>query len=956
MRYAIITLFVVFISSLTYSSRAATTQSAPREMLINFVRADNGKPLGDVDCWYEIDGGEGTKIKVGGSGETRIPLPAGAKELIVSVRKDGFVSARVVFGKSAGAQLWADHLTLPIAPGTTVGGIVHDQDGKPVEGAKVFFEAMSKRPNLPGLWADGTGAATTDRDGKWTFDGSPAHPAQVMVDVRHLDYIWSSSQDRGGIEEFDLLKSKALVTIIRRGVSVAGQIVDEQNRPIANASIGADSVNGVKSDAQGHFTLRGVEPGPREFMADADGFVPALISANLTRDNTQPLLFKVQKGQQLRGSAVNAQGQPIVKAYIQFVPYKDHPRLRSYVLTDPQGNFVWSGAPAGPVEVSVYKQGYARAQRLLWSADGSQHKVTLNEGSDEPTARPTVATVHGKIVDDQTGQPIKGFLATVTVQKKDRDRMRMAGMFDAEGADGIYQVPLASRGDQYIVRIESAGYLPLESPILSDAAAFEFSGRLRRGTPLTGTVRQPDVRPAVHAQVALEEQYGVTVRNGQIEPLQMRQVHHTVTDDKGHFQLPPRQGIVTVFAVHKSGWAEWLCDGQGEAESVKLGPWSALEGTIYDGEEPAIGKRVTIRAMDPGPKELARGWFRYETTTDEHGHFEFARVADGRLNLTADDPPGFGSAGERLKAKIELKSGEHQTLQLGGTGRTVIGKLTIPADLLAKTSRPQTGSILAMETPFIPPPGYDRLPAEEKQKLYQAFLDSPTYRQYLSHPTSYGIHFNHDGSFRADNIPPGQYVIYFGLNGDKPDQNNVIPLLGSIRKIITVREADDGDNSQPFSLGTFTMTPRPVAEHDFKPGSDAPDFVAQTYDGKKVRLSDLRGKVVMINFWATWCGPCIAEMPQLQKLSEKFAGDQRLVMVGISMDDQMQNPARFLKQHQLSWTQWYGGAAGTQDAFDAFAIQAIPSLWIISPTGKIVARDVQIGGVQMILEKELAAK
>src|SRR6185437_3530344 len=102
----------------------------------------------------------------------------------------------------------------------------------PVEGAKVFFEAMNERPNLPGLWADGTGAATTDRDGKWAFDGSPEHPAQVMVDVRHPDYIWSSSQDRGGIEEFDLLKSKALVTIIRRGVSVAGQIVDEQNRPI----------------------------------------------------------------------------------------------------------------------------------------------------------------------------------------------------------------------------------------------------------------------------------------------------------------------------------------------------------------------------------------------------------------------------------------------------------------------------------------------------------------------------------------------------------------------------------------------------------------------------------------------------------------------------------------------------------------------------------------------------
>jgi hypothetical protein len=153
-----------------------------------------------------------------------------------------------------------------MAPGITVGGIVRDQDGKPVEGAKVSFEAMTERPEAPGaLMINGTGEATTDRDGKWTFDGSPEHPTQIIINVQHPDFaLDSSNEDRGGIEEFDLLRKKALVTVIHRGLSVAGVIVDEQNHPIANAKLGQDwlgMINGTTSDAQGRFALRGVKPG-----------------------------------------------------------------------------------------------------------------------------------------------------------------------------------------------------------------------------------------------------------------------------------------------------------------------------------------------------------------------------------------------------------------------------------------------------------------------------------------------------------------------------------------------------------------------------------------------------------------------------------------------------------------------------------------------------------------------
>jgi thiol-disulfide isomerase/thioredoxin len=65
----------------------------------------------------------------------------------------------------------------------------------------------------------------------------------------------------------------------------------------------------------------------------------------------------------------------------------------------------------------------------------------------------------------------------------------------------------------------------------------------------------------------------------------------------------------------------------------------------------------------------------------------------------------------------------------------------------------------------------------------------------------------------------------------------------------------------------------------------APDFSAPSLEGKAVRLSDYRGKVVLINFWATWCGPCIHEIPWLIELQEKYR-ERGLVILGVSMDEE----------------------------------------------------------------------
>jgi thiol-disulfide isomerase/thioredoxin len=120
--------------------------------------------------------------------------------------------------------------------------------------------------------------------------------------------------------------------------------------------------------------------------------------------------------------------------------------------------------------------------------------------------------------------------------------------------------------------------------------------------------------------------------------------------------------------------------------------------------------------------------------------------------------------------------------------------------------------------------------------------------------------------------------------------------------------------------------------------ADAPatDLALKDSSGRKVRLRDLRGKPVLLNFWATWCGPCNAEMPALVDLEKQYAG--RVVFVGASLDDNKtvaKIPA-FLARFQIDFPIWYGA---TLDDLDRLKMgNAVPDTAFLDAEGHLVAR------------------
>lgn len=112
----------------------------------------------------------------------------------------------------------------------------------------------------------------------------------------------------------------------------------------------------------------------------------------------------------------------------------------------------------------------------------------------------------------------------------------------------------------------------------------------------------------------------------------------------------------------------------------------------------------------------------------------------------------------------------------------------------------------------------------------------------------------------------------------------------------------------------------------------APDFALKDLNGRVYRLTDFKGRVVLLNFFATWCGPCRQEIPHLLKLRQKF-GDQGVEIIGVSLDHEVDRVLRpFIQRYEIT----YPVLLGTREVvLDYGGIQGIPTTFVIDHNGTI---------------------
>lgn len=132
-------------------------------------------------------------------------------------------------------------------------------------------------------------------------------------------------------------------------------------------------------------------------------------------------------------------------------------------------------------------------------------------------------------------------------------------------------------------------------------------------------------------------------------------------------------------------------------------------------------------------------------------------------------------------------------------------------------------------------------------------------------------------------------------------------------------------------ISLFTQTQNPYEGTSLSKGSPAPDFTLKTLEGKEIRLSSLKGKVVLINFWATWCPPCREEMPLFERVYKKYR-DKGFEILAISTDSSQEQVRKFIRDFKVSFPVLMDDG----NVSNLYMIQGLPTSFLLDREGKIV--------------------
>jgi thiol-disulfide isomerase/thioredoxin len=147
----------------------------------------------------------------------------------------------------------------------------------------------------------------------------------------------------------------------------------------------------------------------------------------------------------------------------------------------------------------------------------------------------------------------------------------------------------------------------------------------------------------------------------------------------------------------------------------------------------------------------------------------------------------------------------------------------------------------------------------------------------------------------------------------------------------------------------------PILVGDIR-GLAAPDFELTSLDGKRMKLSDFRGKAVLLNFWATWCSPCKVEMPWFVELQKKY-GNDGLVVLGIAMDDtETRKIAQFTSEMGVNYPVLLGTDKVSEDYGN---VEYLPTSFYIDREGKLIGKGTGLLGreeIEQNVQKALASR
>jgi peroxiredoxin len=140
-----------------------------------------------------------------------------------------------------------------------------------------------------------------------------------------------------------------------------------------------------------------------------------------------------------------------------------------------------------------------------------------------------------------------------------------------------------------------------------------------------------------------------------------------------------------------------------------------------------------------------------------------------------------------------------------------------------------------------------------------------------------------------------------------------------------------------------------------KVGTKFPDFSETDVDGKPMAIASYKGKVVLIDFWATWCGPCVAELPNVLATYQKHHA-QGFDIIGVSLDEDKAKLTQFTKAKDMPWQQFFDGLVWSNKLAVKYGIESIPATFLLDGEGNIIGEDLRGEELEAAVAKAVAKK